>query len=83
MYIFTLISFTIGRPWKKPFFTNKPFMVVLFISLAYSILIVIVPSSRLELFKVQYLDNETVNGFVVGIALAFGISIFVLQKAVF
>lgn len=58
-------------------------MVVLFISLAYSILIVIVPNSRLELFKVQYLDNEKVNGFVLGIALAFGISIFVLQKAVF
>jgi hypothetical protein len=82
MYIFTLIAFTIGRPWKKPFHTNKPFMIVLFISLAYSILIAIVPDSRLAVFSVQYLMDEGLNGFVLGVALAFGIFIFILQKAV-
>lgn len=82
MYIFTLISFTIGRPWKKPFVTNKPFMLVLFISLVYSILIVIVPDARLAVFNVEFLSNERINGFVLGIALAFGVFIFILQKAV-
>lgn len=82
MYIFTLISFTIGRPWKKPFFTNKPFMIVLFISITYSILIVIVPDARLAVFNVKYLDDTRINGFVLGIALGFGLFIFILQKAV-
>jgi magnesium-transporting ATPase (P-type) len=78
MYIFTLIAFTIGRPWKKPFYTNKPFMVVLFISLTYSILIVILPLARLAVFEVKYLDSEKINGFVLGVALGFGIFIFIL-----
>jgi cation-transporting ATPase 13A3/4/5 len=82
MYIFTLISFTIGRPWKKPFYTNKPFMLVLFISLTYSILIVMIPQARLAVFSVNFMDNEKVNGFVLGIALAFGLFIFVLEKVV-
>jgi magnesium-transporting ATPase (P-type) len=82
MYIFTLIAFTIGRPWKKPFYTNKPFMVVLILSLTYSILIVILPQARLAVFQVKYLDSGNINGFVLGVALGFGIFIFILEKAI-
>ncbi len=82
MYIFTLIAFTIGEPWKRSFYTNIPFMIVLVLSLAYSIIIVVVPDSRLALFKVVYMNDSSLNGFVLGTALGFGIFIFILQKAV-
>jgi hypothetical protein len=54
MYICTLIAFSIGAPWKKPFYTNMPFMIILAISLAYSIIIVVVPEARLPVFYLEY-----------------------------
>lgn len=53
-------------------------MLVLIISLTYSILIAIVPSARLAVFNVAYLTIESVDGFVLGVALAFGVFIFIL-----
>lgn len=82
MYIFTLIAFTIGQPWKKPFFTNLPFMIVLFISITYSIIIVMVPAARIPIFNVEYMNYDNINGFVLGMALGFGLFIFILQKAI-
>jgi len=82
MYIFTLIAFTIGEPWKKPFFTNIPFMIVLAIALIYSIIIVIAPSARIPLFDIEYMSYDNINGFVLGVALGFGIFIFSFQKLV-
>jgi len=82
MYIFTLIAFTIGQPWKKPFFVNKPFMIVLFISLAYSSIIVMVPEARLSLFKVEFMNFDNLNGYILGLSWTFGIFIFLLNKLV-
>jgi cation-transporting ATPase 13A3/4/5 len=43
IYIFTLLAFSISRPWRKEFFTNVPFTVLLVLVLALSTVLVIVP----------------------------------------
>ena len=80
MYISTLIAFSIGGPWKKPFFTNLPFMIILAVSLTYAIIIVVVPEARIPVFFLEYMPEIQFNGFVLGVALSFGLSIIVLQK---
>jgi len=82
MYLATLVSFTLGEPWKKSFYTNKFFMVVLVIVVTYSILIVVVPASRISGFQIDFMTDKALNGFVVGIALAFAFGIFILQKLI-
>lgn len=82
MYIFTVLAFNIGAPWRKPFFTNLPFMVSLTIILTYAILICVVPVTRLGVFQIVYMDDIRINGFVLGMGLAFGLTVFFLQKFV-
>lgn len=50
MYVFSVIAFSISRPWKKIFLTNIPFMIVLVLVFTYDILICLVPDSRLTVF---------------------------------
>ena len=38
-YLFIVIAFSIGRPWKMPFYSNKSFTVALILLFATSILI--------------------------------------------
>ena len=82
MYIFTVLAFNIGSPWRKSFFTNIPFMVTLVIVSTYTILICIAPVTRLGAFNVNYMEDLRVNGFVLGMGLAFGLTVFILQKFV-
>lgn len=83
MYIFSLLAFSISKPWRKEFYTNVAFMVVLFIVGAYSILLVIVPESRLSIFEVSYMLSSKLNGFVLGLSFAFGIFMYCCQKFIF
>ena len=46
LYIATVLASCIDKPWRKPFYTNFPFMVVLLILAPYSILITVVPETR-------------------------------------
>jgi hypothetical protein len=55
MYIFTLLAFSIAKPWRKHFVTNPLFMIVLIIILTYSLVMIVVPAARLSLFRVSYL----------------------------
>lgn len=57
-------------------------MVVLVIVVTYSILIVVVPASRISGFQIDFMTDKALNGFVVGIALAFAFGIFILQKLI-
>lgn len=82
MYLATLVAFTLGQPWKKAFYTNKIFMIVLVIIVTYSILLVVLPASRISGFQIDYMSDKAMNGFVVGIALAFAFGIFILQKLI-
>ena len=50
MYIFTLMAVSISHPWRKEFYTNIPFMIVLFLVLSYSVVMIVVPKARLFLF---------------------------------
>jgi hypothetical protein len=57
-------------------------MIVLVLSLGYSSLIVIVPEARLAILEIDYMNSLKLNGFVLGMAWAFGIFIIVLNKFV-
>jgi len=48
IYLFTLLAFNIGGPWRKPVFTNIPIMVIFVLVFVYTSLIVVVTSTRLE-----------------------------------
>jgi hypothetical protein len=82
MYIFTLIAFNLGRPWRKPVYTNTLFMLGLAIVLGYSSVIVMVPAARWSGFEVQYMEGSSLTGFVLGMGLGIGLLILVLQKHV-
>lgn len=80
MYISTLMAFSISKPWRKEFYTNVWFMVVLLVVLTYSIIIIVVPKSRLSLFKIIHMDYQPMNYFVLGLSLGFGFFIYLNQK---
>jgi hypothetical protein len=82
MYVFTAVAFNIGRPWRKPFFTNPLFMIALIIILTYSILMLAAPITRFSQFYIAYMNDMKINGFVLGLGLGFGLTVLVLQKFV-
>ena len=81
MYLFSVIAFSISYPWKKPFWTNWVFMLVYSIIFIYSVLIVMVPAARIPIFNMWDLNNSaSFNGMMLGLALIFGIFMYVEQK---
>lgn len=83
MYMFSLLAFSISKPWRREFFTNVPFMCVLIVVLTYSILLVICPAARIVIFQLDWMTSEKLNGFVLGISFLFGFFIFGVQKYIF
>lgn len=83
MYIATLLAFTISQPWRKEFYTNPLFMFVLVLILPYSIIMMVVPDARLEIFQIRSLKHD--QGFywyIFGLAIGIGTTIFVAQKCI-
>lgn len=80
MYIFTLLAFSISKPWRKHFLTNPLFDIVLVLVLVYSLVIIVVPASRLNLFEVVFMNYQPFNWYIFGLALGIGIVIYVNQK---
>lgn len=83
MYIFSLLAFSIAKPWRKNFWTNLPFMIVLFIAFTYCVLITVVPDSRLVVFEISWMGSERLNGFILGISILFSVFIYSVQKFIF
>lgn len=81
MYVFSVIAFCISTPWKKHFVTNPWFMIVLILVFTYDILICMVPESRIPDFMIGEFDI-TYRGTICGMAIAFGLFMYVLQKFV-
>jgi hypothetical protein len=80
MYIFSLLAFSIAKPWRKNFWTNLPFMIVLFIVFTYCVLLTVVPESRWDEFDVSFMISERLNGFILGISILFSAFIYGVQK---
>lgn len=80
MYIFSFLAFSISKPWRKEFYTNIPFSIILIFVFVYSVLLVIVPGARLDIFEISWMESQRLNGFILGISLLFGIFIYVVQK---
>lgn len=81
MYVFSVIAFSISKPWKKYFFTNWPFMIVLILVFTYDILICLVPEARLEVFYMQTFDMQW-QGLMCGMGCAYGIFMYIMQKGI-
>lgn len=46
IYIFTLLAFSISKPWRKEFYSNVPFTILLVLVLALSSVLVVFPEAR-------------------------------------
>lgn len=57
-------------------------MLVFVVSFTYSVLLCIVPASRVSWFQISYMDNGLVNLYVLLVALLFGMLMYVNQKCV-
>jgi hypothetical protein len=57
-------------------------MVVLVVVLIYSILITVVPATRIPDFMLSWMNNTNINFFVLGMSFGFGIFIYLMQKYV-
>lgn len=57
-------------------------MIVLVISLGYSILLTIVPDVRLELFEISYMNSVVVNWVVLGMGVGVGAGVYVGVKGI-
>lgn len=82
MYIFSFIAFSISKPWRKPFYTNIPFMIVFIFTFTYSVLMVVVPAVRLPVFKINFMNNALVNMYVLLVSLIFGMVMYINQKCI-
>lgn len=82
MYLFTLLAFNIGEPWRRNIFTNIPFMGVFVFIIIYTILIVFVPDTRIPDFFLIHIHSTNLEGFILGMGLLFGLAIYLLQKGV-
>jgi len=58
------------------------FMFWFLVMMIYSIILCLYPNSRLAIFQVQFMDDEGLCGFILGIAMAFGITTLLFQKLV-
>ena len=95
LYVLTMISFNIAKPWREYFFTNLPLMIMIIFTLAYNqILIFWKAGSFIELHAYDYLpdtqaDGSTLPGdysmrwIIFGASLGFGLVILILQKLIF
>lgn len=57
-------------------------MLILLVFYTYSVLLVMVPEARLEILTVINMDNLQFNGFILGLANAFGIFMYLNQKLI-
>ena len=46
----------------------------------YSILITVVPASRLEAFELTYMESAWLNGYVLGMGILFSGALYMTQK---
>ena len=80
MYIASLLAFSLAKPWRKDFWTNLPFMIVLVIVLSYSFLMTVAPETRLGLFQMSWMKSDVLNGYVLAVSMTFSFFIYWTQK---
>ena len=78
----SIIGFIITRPWKKEFYTYWPFTLLFVLAFVYNILLIILPSARLSLFKLNQIDSSKFATFLLIIALGVSFLIVFVQKCV-
>lgn len=82
IYFFTVIAFTVSKPWRKEFYTNIPFTAALFLSMGYSSAMIVMPNIRLGLLDIVHMEYQPLNWLVLGSSWGLGIVILVVQKCI-
>jgi magnesium-transporting ATPase (P-type) len=80
LYLSSIIISAITEPWRKPLYTNVPFVVTFLIVTAYSVFIVVLPPVRVTFFEISYMDDTNVNLFVLVVGLLFAMLCFLNKK---
>lgn len=80
MYIFTLLAFSVSKPWRKEFYTNFPFVIVLTLVLAFSSAIIIFPYFRIDYMELSRFSDEGLLIAVLAGSWGFGGVIYFVQK---
>ena len=82
MYMSCLLACCIGGPWRKPVYTNAAFMMIFLLILCYSVLLVVVPSTRLEDLSISHMNSRPLNSFILAMGLCVGLLIYLVSKLV-
>ena len=72
-YLGGIIAFTVTKPWRQEIYSYWPFVLCFIAFFVYSICLVMVPGSRIFLFKLIHVDDQQLNNFLlaIGVTLTF------------
>lgn len=79
----TIVGFIITRPWKKEFYTYWPFTLFYLGALVYTLLIIVVPASRLGLFRLNRIKSQDFCLFIFAVAVSVSLLVVFMQKCVY
>lgn len=77
--IFAGLAFAQGKPFRKPVWTNIPFMFMLFATKAVLWFLMIEPETRYKIFEIPDTVEGGFFGVVFGITVAFGIAMLIYE----
>lgn len=80
MYIFTLLAFSVSKPWRKEFYTNVPFLIVLILVLAFSSAIILFPNFRIDYMELSRFSDEGLMIAILAVSWGVGVVIYFVQK---
>lgn len=78
----SVLAFSISYPWRKEFFTNIPFLIVVVLAFAANCVICMVPGADWSEFKLDHLPTTNVRLYLLITSLGFSVFIYLLQKLV-
>lgn len=78
-YLFSIIAFTITRPWKKPIYTYIPFVLLLIVLLGYSMIIGVDERASLPGFNLNTIYKGNASKFIVGLGLSIGLTMVLIH----
>ena len=76
----SMMGFMITKPWKQEFYRYLPFTVPFVVVFVYTCLLYVVPAVRPAFFHIKHLNSGVFNRVLLGLGLAVGVFIILLQK---
>lgn len=82
MYIFTLLAFSVSKPWREEFYTNKPFTAILVVVLGFSSMLMLFPGMRIDYMELSRFNYKPLMLALLGLSWGFGLAIYGIQKLI-